>query len=57
MKGTAFVDTDVLVYARDAGTGHKQVRAMDWLTQLLRDHTGRISYQVLQEYYAYTDLA
>jgi predicted nucleic acid-binding protein len=51
MTGTAFVDTNVLVYARDADAGDKQVRAMEWLAILWRDRNGRLSYQVLQEYY------
>jgi predicted nucleic acid-binding protein len=51
MKGTAFADTNVLVYARDSNAGPKQVRAMEWLTYLWRDQSGRTSYQVLQEYY------
>ena len=51
MTGTAFVDTNVLVYARDADAGDKQVRAMEWLAMLWRGQNGRISYQVLQEYY------
>ena len=51
MRGTAFVDTNVLVYARDVDAGDKQVRAMEWLTELWRAQKGRISYQVLQEYY------
>lgn len=51
MTGTVFVDTNVLVYARDADAGEKQVCAMDWLARLWRDQNGRISYQVLQEYY------
>ena len=51
MIGTAFVDTNVLDNARDADAGDKQVRAMEWLAALWRDQSGRISYQVLQEYY------
>jgi predicted nucleic acid-binding protein len=51
MTGTAFVDTNVLVYARDAGADDKQLRAMEWLAMLWRGRNGRVSYQVLQEYY------
>ncbi len=51
MRGTAFVDTNILVYARDVDAGDKQVRAMEWLAELWRGQKGRISYQVLQEYY------
>ena len=46
-----FVDTNVLVYAADPGTGHKYARAREWLEHLTRRRAGRLSYQVLQEYY------
>ena len=48
---TYFVDTNVLVYARDAISPKKQQQAHSWLEQLWRQKTGRLSYQVLQEYY------
>lgn len=47
----AFVDTNVLVYARDETAGAKQARARGWLEHLWRRRTGRLSYQVLQEFY------
>ena len=51
MTDRYFVDTSVLVYARDASEPDKQKRASAWV-QALWDHgSGRISYQVLQEYY------
>lgn len=46
-----FVDTNVLVYARDAGEATKQPQARAWLEQLWRARTGRLSFQVLQEFY------
>jgi predicted nucleic acid-binding protein len=46
-----FVDTNVLVYARDASEGQKQERALAWLEHLWRTRGGRLSYQVLDEYY------
>jgi predicted nucleic acid-binding protein len=46
-----FVDTNVLVYQWDARAGDKQERAMAWLTELWRTRRGRLSYQVLSEYY------
>lgn len=46
-----FVDTNVLVYARDASEPDKQPRARDWLASLWRTQDGRISFQVLHEYY------
>ncbi len=46
-----FVDTNVLVYARDAGEPAKQPQARAWLEHLWRTRTGRLSFQVLQEFY------
>jgi predicted nucleic acid-binding protein len=46
-----FVDTNVLVYARDLTEPEKQQRAAEWLEHLWRSRTGRLSYQVLQEFY------
>ena len=48
---TYFVDTNVLVYARDAADPDKQQRAHAWLDFLWRKQLGQISFQVLQEYY------
>jgi hypothetical protein len=41
----------VLVCARDASEGAKQESAQRWLGYLWRSRTGRLSYQVLDEYY------
>jgi predicted nucleic acid-binding protein len=46
-----FVDTNVLVYARDAGETVKGPKATAWLEHLWRTRTGRLSYQVLSEFY------
>lgn len=54
MTGTAgdvFVDTNVLVYARDSAAGAKQARAAEWMAYLWRSGRGRLSIQVLHEYY------
>jgi predicted nucleic acid-binding protein len=51
MTGPTFVDTNILVYARDAGEPVKQARAMDVLRVLWKSRLGRVSQQVLQEYY------
>ena len=51
MTELVFVDTNVLVYARDAAAGEKQSRAAAWMVYLWRGRTGRVSFQVLQEYY------
>jgi len=49
-----FVDTNVLVYARDASEPEKQPQAAAWIDHLCRTRTARLSFQVLQEYYATT---
>lgn len=46
-----FVDTNLLVYARDSRDARKQQRAEEWLAHLWRHRLGRLSLQVLQEYY------
>ncbi len=46
-----FVDTNILVYARDSSDPVKQVRADEVLRILWKERTGRLSPQVLQEYY------
>jgi predicted nucleic acid-binding protein len=51
MTATVFVDTNVFVYARDAGEPVKQPRAAAWLERLWRQQLGRTSVQVLSEYY------
>jgi len=51
MIATVFVDTNIFVYARDLAFAHKQSVAREWLERLWRDRTGRVSVQVLTEYY------
>ncbi|KPK60427.1 MAG: twitching motility protein PilT [Gemmatimonas sp. SG8_38_2] len=51
MTATIFVDTNVLVYRRDSAQGEKQARAEAWMERLWGERNGRLSYQVLQEYY------
>lgn len=51
MNATVFVDTNVLVYARDASEPRKQAAAETWLRQLWIEQRGRTSVQVLSEYY------
>lgn len=46
-----FVDTNVLVYARDSSEPDKQPLAKTWMEHLWRTETGRTSVQVLNEYY------
>ena len=52
MTAAVFVDTNVLVYARDSRDARKQGRATSWLEHLWRRQLGRTSFQVLMEYYA-----
>jgi predicted nucleic acid-binding protein len=51
MTAPVFVDSNVFVYARDASDAVKQARAAEWLAYLWRERAGRISTQVLSEYY------
>ncbi len=51
MIGPVFVDTNVLVYARDPTDTDKQRRAAEWLAALWDEGVGRLSVQVLQEFY------
>ena len=51
MSGTVFVDTNVLVYVRDRTDDDKQRRAAEWVSALWEARLGRLSVQVLQEYY------
>ena len=51
MTALVFVDTNVLLYAVDAGAGERHVSARDWMTALWQHQIGRLSIQVLQEFY------
>ena len=51
MTDTVFVDTNVLVYVRDRTEAEKQGRAAEWMAALWETRRGRLSWQVLQEYY------
>lgn len=46
-----FVDTNVLLYAYDAGAGARHKRAVALVGELGRDRRGAVSVQVLQEFY------
>ena len=46
-----FVDTNILVYARDRSEPAKQALAHAWIEDLWRSGAGRLSLQVLEEYY------
>jgi predicted nucleic acid-binding protein len=51
MNARIFVDTNVFVYAKQAGETIKQPLAAGWLARLWDEQTGRTSVQVLNEYY------
>jgi predicted nucleic acid-binding protein len=50
--GSVFVDTNVLLYSADPRNSGKQARASAWLDYLWRSGEGRLSWQVLHEFYA-----
>ena len=51
MTAPVFVDTNVLIYALDRGDLKKQQLAWAWRTELWKSQSGRISFQVLHEFY------
>ncbi|MFC4309249.1 PIN domain-containing protein [Steroidobacter flavus] len=51
MTAVVFVDTNILVYAHDPAAGEKHIRATRALERLWVEETGRVSVQVLQEFY------
>ena len=52
MTAPVFVDTNVLIYAVDDGNPKKQEAARLWRDELWKSRCGRLSFQVLQEFYA-----
>ncbi len=51
MTDLVFVDTNVFVYRLDASEPAKQPRAKIWVNLLWTRRAGRLSTQILQEYY------
>ncbi len=51
MIDRTFVDTNVLLYHWDASDQLKQRRAIEWLRRLGDAGAGRVSFQVLTEFY------
>jgi predicted nucleic acid-binding protein len=51
MSSEVFVDTNVLVYDQDASERSKQPIANRWISHLWQTRRGRLSTQVLSEYY------
>ena len=48
-----FVDSNVLLYSEDSANAAKQQRAVDWLDALWTRRCGRLSTQVLSEFYTH----
>lgn len=51
MTAPVFVDSNVLLYAVDDADPHKQRVARDWRAELWTSRLGRVSFQVLNEFY------
>lgn len=51
MIAPVFVDSNVFVYWVDGGDPAKQQRASLWIEELWKSRSGRISFQVLQEFF------
>lgn len=51
MTALVFVDTNVLLYAHDESAPVKRPRAQAWLEHLWHERLGRMSMQILSEYY------
>ncbi len=51
MSDNIFVDTNILLYSRDASEPEKQAVAITRLAELWEARTGRLSVQVLNEYF------
>lgn len=51
MTALVFVDTNLLVYARDMRDATKRATALEWIRLLWSQERGRTSVQVLNEYY------
>jgi|SRR5208282_294064 len=52
MSALVFVDTNIFIYAFDEASAGKQQAAKRWLEELWQSRRGRISFQILQEFYA-----
>lgn len=51
MRDKVFVDTNILLYARDSAQPDKQPVAQEWMRALWLNRRGCLSFQVLQEFY------
>ena len=51
MSGKVFLDSNILVYAQDAGSADKQGRSRELIARLAASGDGVISTQVMQEFF------
>ena len=51
MAAVTFVDTNILIYAHDSDAGLKRESSVECLRRLWDSDSGRLSVQVLQEFY------
>ncbi|MFZ0278125.1 MAG: PIN domain-containing protein [Candidatus Sulfotelmatobacter sp.] len=51
MTGPVFVDSNVFLYALDEADPKKQQAARNWRSELWKSRRGRVSFQVLGEFY------
>lgn len=51
MSAKVFLDSNILVYAQDAGSADKQRRSRELITRLAHSGDGVISTQVMQEFF------
>lgn len=51
MTAPVFVDSNIFLYAVDDGDPRKQRVARDWRAELWKSRLGRVSFQVLNEFY------
>jgi predicted nucleic acid-binding protein len=54
MTGLCFVDTNLPVYRHDYADPAKNRQAIEWMTWLWDTRRGRVSFQVLREFYEVT---
>jgi predicted nucleic acid-binding protein len=51
VEALVFVDSNVLLYAVDEADLYKQQAAREWRSELWRSRRGRVSFQVVSEFY------
>ena len=51
MTAPVFVDSNIFLYAVDEANPHKQHVARNWRAELWKSRLGRVSFQVLNEFY------